>query len=64
MAAIRLGFAAANEKLTRILRGVKSPYNVNAMTQAAGCVLLNHPDYLRECIEKKSAAPERTYMRN
>ena len=61
MAAIRLGFAAANEKLTRILRGVKSPYNVNAMTQAAGCVLLNHPDYLRECIEKIRSSREDLY---
>lgn len=61
MAAIRLGFAAANEKLTRILRGMKSPYNVNAMTQAVGCVILNHPDYLRECIEKIRSSREDLY---
>ena len=52
MAAVRLGFAAANKTLTSVLRAVKSPYNVNSMTQAAGCVILDHPDYLRECIEK------------
>lgn len=52
MAAVRLGFAAANKTLTSILKAVKSPYNVNSMTQAAGCVILNHPEYLRDCIEK------------
>lgn len=61
MAAIRLGFAAANESLTRILRGVKSPYNVNSMTQAVGCVLLKHPDHLQQCIEKICSSREDLY---
>lgn len=61
MAAIRLGFAAANESLTRVLRGVKSPYNVNSMTQAVGCVLLKHPDYLQQCIEKICSSREDLY---
>ena len=39
MAAIRLGFAAANEEITRILKAAKSPYNVNSLTQAAGCAV-------------------------
>lgn len=52
MAAIRLGFAASNKEITGILRTVKSPYNVNAMTQAAGCAILEHKEYLAECIEK------------
>ena len=63
MAAIRLGFAAANESLTRILRRVKSPYNVNSMTQAVGCVLLNHPDYLQQCIEKICSSREDLYKK-
>ncbi len=40
LAGIRLGFAVANEELARALRAVKSPYNVNAMTQAAGAAVL------------------------
>lgn len=52
MAAIRLGFAAANKEITGVLRTMKSPYNVNSMTQAAGCALLEHKDYLKECIQK------------
>ena len=37
MAALRLGFfAVANDKLTRVIRAVKSPYNLNTVSQAAG----------------------------
>ncbi|MCI8497272.1 MAG: histidinol-phosphate aminotransferase family protein [Clostridiales bacterium] len=51
MAALRLGFAVANPRLTNALRAVKSPYNVNSLTQAVGAVMLSHPDYLRECVQ-------------
>ncbi len=33
MAALRLGFAVANPRITRLLQAVKSPYNVNSLTQ-------------------------------
>ena len=49
MAAIRLGFAAANARITNILKTLKAPYNVNSMTQAAGCVILSHREYLENC---------------
>lgn len=52
MAGIRLGFAVANPTLTRALQAVRSPYNVNSMTQAAGCVWFSHGDYIRECVEQ------------
>ena len=51
MAAIRLGFAVAHPTLAIALKAAKSPYNVNTMTQAVGCVLLSHPDYIKSCIE-------------
>lgn len=44
LASIRLGFAVANPVLTKVLRAVKSPYNVNAVTQACGAVLLAHKE--------------------
>lgn len=47
MAAIRLGLAIANPTLTRALTAVKSPYNVNSMTQAVGCALLENTDLLK-----------------
>lgn len=52
MAGIRLGFAVANPTLTRVLQAVRSPYNVNSMTQAAGCVWFSHGEYIRECVEQ------------
>ena len=45
-AAIRLGFAVANERLSNALRAVKSPYNVNSFTQMAGTVLFQHKELL------------------
>lgn len=47
-AAIRLGFAVANSTITRALRAVKSPYNVNSFTQAAGIALFRHQTELSE----------------
>lgn len=49
LAAVRLGFAFAGPRITSALRAVKSPYNVNSLTQAVGRVLFRHPDYLRRC---------------
>lgn len=45
MAALRLGFAVANTRLTGILKAAKSPYNVNAVTQAMANVVLANPIY-------------------
>lgn len=50
-AALRLGFAVANKTLTNVIRAVKSPYNVNSVSQALGEVLFSHPDYIDECIK-------------
>jgi len=50
-AALRLGFAVANKTLTNVIRAVKSPYNVNSVSQALGEVLFSHPDYIDNCIK-------------
>ena len=50
MAAMRLGFAVANKTLTNALQAAKSPYNVNALTQAVGAALLAHPDDIRDSV--------------
>ncbi len=50
-AALRLGFAVCNKTLTNVIRAVKSPYNVNSVSQALGEVLFSHPDYIDACIE-------------
>ena len=56
MAAIRLGFAVARPGLILALKAAKSPYNVNSMTQAVGCVLFSHPDYLAGCADEIRAS--------
>jgi len=52
MASIRLGFAVSNKKLTDAIRCVKSPYNVNSVTQAIGCAVFSNPDFVRRSIER------------
>ena len=48
MAAVRLGFAVANQTLTNAIRAVKSPYNVNSVTQAFGAAVLNQTEMIHE----------------
>ncbi len=45
-AAIRLGFAVACKTLTTAIRAVKSPYNMNALTNIAGEIIYSDPRYL------------------
>ncbi len=47
MASIRLGFAVANEKITQTLRAVKSPYNVNTVSQKIGTVIYRNKEFLQ-----------------
>lgn len=51
-AAIRLGFAVANKTLTRALRAVKSPYNVNSLTQEIGRIIYEDKAYLADVKNK------------
>lgn len=52
MAALRLGIAAANPMLIRSLKAVKSPYNVNALSQKIGTTILREKDWLRFCLRE------------
>ena len=63
MAGARLGFGIANKELIRDLNTVKystNPYNVNAMTMAAGIGCLSDEEYTRENCQKIIAAREYT----
>ena len=62
-AALRLGFAVANKTLTNVIRAVKSPYNVNSVSQALGEVLFSHPDYINNCIESVVNSRKELYSR-
>ncbi|MDU7337436.1 MAG: histidinol-phosphate transaminase [Clostridium sp.] len=48
LAALRIGFAVANPTITSAIRAVKSPYNVNTLTQSAASVILSNSDILKE----------------
>lgn len=48
MAGLRLGFAVAGENITRALKTVKSPYNVNSLTQAVCSEVLRHKPMIKE----------------
>jgi len=61
-AAIRLGFAIANERLTSYIRMAKSPYNVNSLTQVCGEVILSDKEGLLAATEK--VIKERDYLYN
>ena len=52
MAAVRLGFSIANKTITGAIRCAKSPYNVNAVSQAIGCAVLSHQEYIKHAITR------------
>lgn len=52
MAAVRLGFAVAKPKLTQTLRAVKSPYNVNSVSQKIGALVMNEQEVLHQALDE------------
>lgn len=44
-AGARLGFAVSNAKLSYAMRSVRDAYNVSAINQAVGRILLSHPEH-------------------
>ena len=46
-AAIRLGFAVANPTISKALKAVKSPYNVNTVSQKIGTIIYSNKAYLK-----------------
>lgn len=45
-AALRLGFAVSNKMIAIALKAVKSPYNVNSISQVIGAVVYKNKEYL------------------
>ena len=58
MAALRVGFAVANETITKALRAVKSPYNVNSISQAIAACVLKDKAFLRQCEDEIIASAQ------
>nr|WP_319488136.1 histidinol-phosphate transaminase [uncultured Caproiciproducens sp.] len=62
MAGIRLGFAVANLALTNALKAVKSPYNVNSLTQKIGSIILNEPTLIHSAINEMINSRNMLYL--
>lgn len=60
-AALRLGFAVANERLTNALRAAKSPYNADGISQAVGTVLLSEEGYMEAAVARIRASRDVLY---
>ena len=52
MAGIRLGFAVSQKRLRYVLMAVKSPYNVNVLSQKTGTVLLRRKEEIQAAVSK------------
>ncbi len=50
-AGLRLGFAVANETISKAIMAVKSPYNVNNLSQAIGTQVYAHKEILKNRIK-------------
>ncbi|MBQ4339997.1 MAG: aminotransferase class I/II-fold pyridoxal phosphate-dependent enzyme [Firmicutes bacterium] len=62
LAAVRIGFAVANETLTTVIKSVKAQFNMNTVAQIIGTALFKYPDHLeentREIIEARDKLQE------
>lgn len=52
LAGLRLGFLIAPVKLANVVNTFRPPYNVNAVSQAIGKIVLSHPEHLEESVKK------------
>lgn len=62
LAAIRLGFAVSSKKIVRALHCVRSPYNVNALTQAVGCAVFSNSGYVKKAVEEIKKSRDYLYQ--
>ena len=61
-AALRLGFAVADPTISRAIKAVKSPYNVNSVSQAFGEVVYKNKDFLQ--IRQKNIVNNKNILYN
>ena len=58
-AALRLGFIIGDKAVSDMFAAVKSPYNVNGISQKFGEILLCEKDFLDDCTKKLSASAQK-----
>ena len=62
LAAIRLGFAVSSKRIINAIHCVRSPYNVNALTQVIGSVIYSNPEYIRNAVEEIKKSRDDLYL--
>jgi histidinol-phosphate aminotransferase len=63
LASLRLGYMASNEKIINIINKVKSPYNLNALTQYVGVMALKNKDKIMSYVEDVKKEREFLYSK-
>ncbi|HHW24800.1 MAG TPA: histidinol-phosphate transaminase [Bacillota bacterium] len=63
LAGLRVGFAVAHEDIVRAVKKVKSPYNLNAFSQAAGAAALEYAGEIFALAEKIGKAAKELYKK-
>ena len=58
-ASLRLGFIIGDKTVADMFSAVKSPYNVNGVSQIIGEILLREKDYLDKCTQALTAAAQK-----
>lgn len=61
LAALRLGFLITNDNLIQDIYKVKSPYNVNSLTQSIGSLVFSRKDIIEENL--KEILRQREYLK-
>jgi len=61
LAGLRVGYAVASKKIIESIFAVKSPYNVNSLTQTAALKVLEHMEEVKERVELIKTERERMY---
>ena len=61
LAGLRVGYAIASKKIIESIFAVKSPYNVNSLTQAAAIKVLEHVEEVKDRVELIKNERERMY---
>lgn len=56
LAGVRVGFSVAGKKLTDAMNAIRSPYNVNSLSQIVGTVVLQNRALGEFCLEKIKAS--------
>jgi len=52
LASIRVGFALSNEVFINMIKTIKSPFNVNSVSQKIAGTVLNYPEYLNQRLKE------------